>query len=346
MKEVFSIDFYNKAEFHTLSEEWHSLEVGKEMTVFQSFLWNEMIAKHCIPEDTFFYESRYVVIRRDGKAVLIAPLFIIKHNYLWVNKKGIYFIDDRGWSDYLNCIYCQFIPDAFTYMLYQVSQKYKIFNFEFCQLKDSTSCYHYIVNNCLIEKDDEYSCVSLQLPNTIEEYTRMLSKNSRQNIRTAKNRIEKDGLSLLYAFDDVDVDKMKCLDIRQSKMSLQYSKVSKLKKYKYRLMDKLRIQSGTCFPLIDYAKSKVMSIYIENEISAFFNYLIDKNTYSIVVIAAGTNMKYARYSPGILLMYNYIHQLICQDKKCRIIDFTRGVEKYKFTLGGSTKNNHNIKFHS
>ena len=87
MKDNFSIEYVAKAEFHSLTEEWHSLECGKEMTFFQSFGWNEMIAMHCIPEDTFFYESRYVVVRAEGKAILIAPLFIIKHDYMLINKK-------------------------------------------------------------------------------------------------------------------------------------------------------------------------------------------------------------------------------------------------------------------
>lgn len=344
MKDNFSIEYVAKAEFHSLTEEWNSLECGKEMTFFQSFGWNEMIAMHCIPEDTFFYESRYVVVRAEGKAILIAPLFIIKHDYMLINKKGIYFIDDRGWTDYLNCIYNKFIPEAFIYMLSHVSNKYNINLFNFCQLKESTTSYQFIVNNYQVKDDDKYSCVSLSIPSESEEYIKLLSKNARQNIRTANNRIAKDGLSLSCVFDDLYVDKIKCIEIRQAKLSLQYSKVSKLRKYKYRIMDKLRINYGKCIPILDFEMSKVMTAYINHEIGAFFNYVIDKNTNSVVIISAGTNMKYARYSPGILLMFNYINQIISKHERYCVIDFTRGVEKYKFTLGGSTTSNHNILF--
>jgi len=50
-------------------------------------------------------------------------------------------------------------------------------------------------------------------------------------------------------------------------------------------------------------------------------------------MAVGTNEQYERYSPGILLMYNFIDYII-KNKMYTVLDFTRGNEKYKYSLGG------------
>ena len=79
------------------------------------------------------------------------------------------------------------------------------------------------------------------------------------------------------------------------------------------------------------------------KLRAFFYYGFDIEKTRIRVMAAGTDLEYARYSPGMLLMYNFIINSI-QEGKIREIDFTRGDEKYKFSLGGEQRLNHTIKF--
>ena len=76
---------------------------------------------------------------------------------------------------------------------------------------------------------------------------------------------------------------------------------------------------------------------------AFFNYGYDPDGTCIRVMAAGTNLDFAYYSPGMLLMYNFILKVI-QEGKIKEIDFTRGDEKYKFSLGGQQRLIHTIKF--
>jgi CelD/BcsL family acetyltransferase involved in cellulose biosynthesis len=57
---------------------------------------------------------------------------------------------------------------------------------------------------------------------------------------------------------------------------------------------------------------------------------------------AGTDLDFARYSPGMLLMHQFILKAI-QEGKLQIVDFTRGDEKYKFALGGQLLFNHRVK---
>ena len=81
----------------------------------------------------------------------------------------------------------------------------------------------------------------------------------------------------------------------------------------------------------------------EGKLRAFFNYGFDTEGKCIRVMAAGTDLDFARYSPGMLLMYNYILNSI-QEGTMQEVDFTRGDEKYKFSLGGQQRIIHTIKF--
>jgi hypothetical protein len=337
------IEYCKKDCFSSLEHVWRQLERGNDMTIFQSYDWNKMIVDHCLPPDTYYYETVFVTVRNHEMPLLIAPLWIIKHSFRFINKKGVYLVGKDGWSDYLNCIYDIFDPSAFYLLFKDVSRKYHVDIFVFDQVRETTQLYNYIRNKCVMVNDQENVCVRLDLPHKSDDYMNILSKNTKQNLRTAKNRLLKDKKELICIFDDQKVDKKRCWEIRQNKLQLKYSKVSPLRKFKYRMMSKFRFSFPSCIPLFDNGNTKIMAGYIDGELSAFFNYLIDVSKKEVVVIAAGTNLKYARYSPGMLLMYNFINEKL-QKGDVVSVDFTRGDEMYKIALGGVLNNNRIITF--
>ena len=86
-----------------------------------------------------------------------------------------------------------------------------------------------------------------------------------------------------------------------------------------------------------------MTAYDEQgHLCAWFNYIVDISRKTILVISAGTNDDFARYSPGILLMHEFIHHAI--EEGLKVVDFTRGDERYKFVLGGKPHDNFDVEF--
>lgn len=77
------------------------------------------------------------------------------------------------------------------------------------------------------------------------------------------------------------------------------------------------------------------------EIAAFFNYGVDEAHRTIVVVTAGVNRKYARYSPGLVCAKDFICHCI-NSGKISYFDFTRGVEPYKYWLGAKDRKVTNI----
>lgn len=327
-----------------IEKEWKALQTGKEMTLFQTYEWFQMLQEHYIPEDTKLFESIYAVVESDGEPCMIAPLWIIKKTFRILNQKGVYLLGRGSFSDYLNFVYQTFDAGAFDFLIKDLSKKYRVKYCTFEDFRESTSVYRHILDNYQITRNSEYSCVSLQLPSTSEEYHKMLSKNSRQNLRTANNRLKKDGKNLIFNFDDQHIDRNHCLKIRESKLTVKYNNFSLYVKYKYRILNRLRYIFPRFTPIKLYSESKVMTaIDDKGNLRAFFNYGYDSKGTSIRIMAAGTDLEYARYSPGMLLMYNFILNAI-QGGKLREVDFTRGDEMYKFALGGQERQNHTIKF--
>jgi CelD/BcsL family acetyltransferase involved in cellulose biosynthesis len=71
----------------------------------------------------------------------------------------------------------------------------------------------------------------------------------------------------------------------------------------------------------------------DGKLCASFNYGISPDGRSIVLMGVSTNPEFAKYSPGILLLFNFIENTITHNTY-DFIDFTRGNESYKYALGG------------
>ena len=329
----YEIEYFDIETFSNLKTVWKDLENGQDMTSFQSYHWYEMLNECYVPKDTPNFLSIYAVVKRENEIILIAPLWIVKKTFRIVNKKGIYFLGREGWSDYLNFIYKDFDDNAMTFLLQEIVKKYKVSSFNFSELKENVQSYKFFNSNMKLKNCCKQTCVALKLPSTIEEYNKLLSKNARQNIRTAHNRLKKDDLEVRFVFDDKDVDKEKCRNMREQRFIEKFKHVSKLRLMKHKIMYRLTFHFRPYLPFMCYDGGHFLTTYIGDELCSFFYYLIDDIHKHVYVIAAGVNLEYSRYSPGIISLNTFINEII-KRQNIDVIDFTRGDEPYKYAIGG------------
>ena len=339
----YSIEYLPANQLKSIEVEWKQLESGEDMTIFQSYEWNQLLLEKYVPADTKNYVSIYAIIRKSNEICLIAPLWITKRRFNLVNKKGAFLLGVDSYSDYLNVLYRVFDPVAFDYLISNVQKKYRIKYFYFSHINEKTATYEHITKHYILYKDEKEPCVGIQIPLSIDEYLKLLSKHSRQNLRTANNRINKDGKSIIFDMDDTHIDKDDCLRIRESKLNKEYKKMSQYNVYKYRLKNRFQFIFPRFSPLKCYVRSKIMTAKIDNNLCAFFHYVYDDYHNKIVIISAGTDLTYARYSPGMLLLYNFVKDVV-EGGSYKEVDLTRGDEPYKFALGGYLSFNHELKF--
>ena len=328
----YDVHFYKPDQLPEIEAEWHLLEQGVEMTYYQTYIWHQLLNRCYLPVDTSHYVSRYAVVRNNGQAVLIAPLWICLHRFRWVNYQGVFLIGRETWSDYVNFIYDNFDGDALLSCLCAVVEEFHVDYFCFDKMKNDTSAYSYLVEQRSAVVRNTEICAMLRLPDTIDNYDKMLSKNARQNLRTARNRLERNNIELQIDIDDKHVNREQCELIRSQRLERLKPQVCWLRRKKWQLMRSLEFHFPSFSVIREFDQSHFLTIKHGSVLCAFFNYIYDEDHHQILVMTAGVNSDYAWYSPGMLGMYYFICRHI-EVHDVEIIDFTRGNEPYKYVLG-------------
>lgn len=340
-----SFKYYPISDLVSLKDGWEALERGKDMTYFQSFTWNEMLYNLNKDIHNRRFEVGFAMVEKDDNPVMIAPLWIVKKTFGKYNKKGFYIFGRGGWSDYLNFIYKDFDGTTLDFMLSNLRDKFNLHDFYFENIPDTSQIYAYLVPNCKDDKIASQICVGLSVKGIeFESYKKTLSKQSRQNIRTANNRLGRDSKTLIFNLDDKNVNLEEFTAYRAVRVAKKNDWGGKT--IKWRIIDFIsrKILRRGWYEFPAYApythdsNSKFMTAKTpDGELCAAFNYGISIDGRIVVLMGVSTNPKYAKYSPGILLLFNFIENAIVGNLY-DYIDFTRGNESYKYALGGKEHN--------
>ena len=177
--------------------------------------------------------------------------------------------------------------------------------------------------------------MAIHLPESYESYFSALSKSVRQNIRTAYNRLRKDGQEAefrLYTKAEINrIDFAALKDMYTSRNAYRKEKYG-WKTRTFKFLNHPFSREKDMFEL-DSIKSTDFSLgilKIKGETAAYF-FGFERNG-SIEINRVVINHEHRFYSPGLLLLNEYIKNGIPEG--LRIVDLTVGDEKYKFDLGG------------
>ncbi len=314
-------------EFHHFPYSCYLSEMSEEMSIFQSaemqrcFFANSLmyaVPKHMKPCTLVCFD--------DNVPVLIFPLLIrgskaelAGHANGMCELSPIYFKD----SEKKLKLYLKFLLDTSNcdeYILTRIRD-----SSQFCHiLNDGIAGYDILAkgkDNVLID----FSCGH-------DAWLQSLGKSVRQNLRTAYNRLEKDGKTfrvevsrgeqLSHSFMN------KLLDIYIKRHDERYNvKTSALKSIYLRYFD------FSTRALLENSCAVHIYIYIYGEVAGFCSGYIDRDTF--VVPRLSIDNDFSRYSPGYLLISEAIKWFETHNSSVRVIDLSEGAEKYKLDLGGT-----------
>ena len=328
-----------------LESAWKQLERGQDMTAFQSYDWylNLQAVHRAERIKNIFRELRYIAVFIKDHPILIAPLEIHKFGIGYKQygaPRGAYFIGRMGYTDYLNFIYDSFDPAALQTLIDYVSKGYSQRKFRFDRMLESTASYQYLCNNYACESTLE-QCAVLVLPARFEEYRSLLSKSTRQNIRTAINRAKKNEIVLTHELihDEDAVIKEKILELsaqrRENKNKASRAQMSFAGKIYCFFAEIYRKLFAVPLDVVRVSKNTFCFLVRDGEkIVSFFWGIRNEYLNEYYVILAGVDKEYEWYSPNISHLYLFIEEHYqIQTNRIRIIDFTRGGEGYKKTIG-------------
>lgn len=329
--------------FTLLKKDWKRIEQGADMTAFQSYSWytliNEQYKKkaYIIPG-----QAVYIAAYDDNEIKMIAPLFIIKlpsvaEKFNITN--GAHILGKWGYTDYLNFIYDDFSEDCFEKIVSVIRNTFYVSSLNLHQLLPDTSIRKYIDTKYPSALLFEGECAKINVKDNFDTYYNTLSKSTRQNLRTAKNRADKDNVDIHYelhkqiTYQDAKEfyeiyrtrQKIKKTVSDANKNGFVKSVISKYTEYKQGRFN-LLINAMTSLE-----NGFILGCYSGEEKIGMCMGIEDAAGVRIPVVCFKES--FAKYSPCMLCIFQYIKDSY-EKNFIKTFDLLKGSEQYKTRLGG------------
>lgn len=306
-----------------LADLWKQTEAVQVGDPFHSYDWECLVAKYASSKKQLFL----VIDQR-----CIFPFEIHR------KEKRIVFCGEDSSSDYLGPAFASISAEDIRQCVDYLRKKYPGFRLEMNRICPWNPCYAELEALAASPEWEKslHPCVHVDLDSSKPFYD-TLSKHTRQNYRTAVNRISKQELPVTVVYEErtltaAEADSLFRLYV--TRRDDVYSGSGQ--KLRYRIHHVIR----TVLPL--KAGRDVLSVYAQNhpvcfgkieiagEIAAFFLGIRSEGT--IAVCRVATNKDYYEYSPGLVMFVKLLDEI---KDNTRVFDLTRGTESYKFQLGGT-----------
>ncbi len=335
----------NIRDFDSLREMWFKIEKGKDMTVYQSFSWNKLLVqehfKTFLPD--FFTTIVIYMVKNNNNVCVILPLIVQRkgNKTKWFGrKKGVYILGHASYSDYLNAVYKDADVRAFEELFIRLKKDLGIYTFNFTDMIEGTGFEKFIESRGIPQQESTVS-VAVNKRDSGDEYNKSLSKHVRQNLRTALNRMNKDGIRYDCKVIWGKVDNLNLLDeLRNLHIERMSEKNNVNTDVVHKLSSAVRIY---------YQKNKELSnnvvyegmrtldnsvfvlVYLNDKIAGYLYGLQEQDTIRILQNCFRSEYKF--YSPMFRGIYDFLVECF-NNNIVRQVDFTRGNETYKYQLAG------------
>lgn len=305
-------------------------ELSNDLTVFQSATIQKEYSKnklfYSLPKRMTY---KVFEVYDENEVMLILPAYINNNRFEMAgDTNGIGNLSPIFFSDSLDnfCDYMKYLLSNLNYNEYvfnRVLEGSKLANY-------IDRLTQYRVSKQVIQN------VKIIFNNDYDLWHSSLKKSVRQNLRTAYNRLEKDGLDYHVEFYDGD-------DISKSLITNMVRIYDKRHKEHYNVKTSylkelyMRYFYFSTRSLSKNKDARHCILFINGTIAAFYSGYFDSNSKSIILPRLSIDADFSRYSPGYILLNEAIKEY-SKNKFVDCIDLSTGVEKYKTDLGGTIYN--------
>lgn len=316
--------------FHSLKSIWPKLYAANDYAYpYASYEFARILRRAYALELFWGGVPRFFVFYKDEAPIMIAPLVrhLGRHGFEYFGfgiRFGIVY-EDFIYSDSLSE---EDMEDCLRLLLSKVE------HICFRYLSESSLLYRVLKRNYSSFESHNQINVMLKLPTTYEEYIASLSKNMRQNIRTAYNRMSTDNCD--YRFEVFRGSEVPA-GVNKQFLAL-YTKSYTRKNLRHNWWRKalFSIRVKYMHPhamAINGVESSLFAVfYINGKIAAATGGYLQKKSSYLLIPRITYDRLYERYSPGIICLLETIKYLISHGVP--LFDLSIGDEAYKFSIGG------------
>lgn len=282
-----------------------------------------------------FMRQEFFLAKENDDVIAIVPL--IK------NRKDYYLFGDLCSSGYLDFIYNgttseREIAELLNCIEKSISTWGGVLHLN--KINERSMLFPYLQQNATEVAVDP--CVNISFEDIYEEYFKSLGKSIKQNVRTAYNRMNREGKT--YRFE-IYIHEPVPANVVKQEMDIYHKREEHRNKKKTPVIVKEIRQRFNPISLSTTTMENAVHacFYIDNTMAAFLSGYITNDNLAIVVPRHAINDDFKLYCAGALLITETIKY--CINETCiRNLDLSRGDEKYKYTLGGKNHYNHSFIF--
>jgi CelD/BcsL family acetyltransferase involved in cellulose biosynthesis len=275
-------------------------------------------------------ELRVLVAEENGKIMAIAPLMLSKYKFMKLGTMTKIEFIGTPQSDYNNFIWLENEEKCLDLFLeHLVDQRdwdcLELFNVHEGTLSAKLLCESDAALSRKLENRVLTLCPYLELPSSIEEYTKKLPSGIGKEARRAMRRLQEEyrvGFKTQADFCSVQEAMDSLFDLHQRRWKLKGETgdfaTPSVRKFHLDLANNFDRKGWLALSFLTANEEPVASTYS-------FDYRGKRYFYQ-----SGFDPRFARYSVGTLLHLQNVN--VCIAKEFKEYDFTRGVEPYKLRL--------------
>ena len=351
---MIEIEIYTHNDFDKLEKDWVRLQSGKDMTVFQQYIWyrglNDQYVNKCFKSTE---KAIYVVAKKDGAAKMIAPIHVKRFGLSYKgigDSAGLYIIGKWGFTDYLNFIYDEFDADCADEIFSYLKKKFHNAKLHFYFFIKGNCMESYLSSNYSDKSIGETICVQTLPHQSFEEFHKTMTKYSRQNIRKAFNREEKTDLHThieeFRQLSKQDAEEFFSIYLDRSAIKNELNikkdglRTTLLKYFNKRYNDNLKkniLKSNyIIYNMVNNPDSYMIGIFHDTKkIGFIYGIMEGANMWRNIIVCFDEEYKY--YTPGRTAYFRYFRDILYADGKGTDVttDMSRGTERHKYELGGT-----------
>jgi len=331
--------------FAKLKTDWEHLQEGLEMTVYQTYDWNWLLYQEWKKSflNKISSEVNVYVVQDNSIVVAILPIIVqrYKTKTKWFGRdKGLYLLGHGSYSDYLNLVYCDISDMIMDKIIEKICNDYPNLHLIISDVREDVFLCFYLKRKGIIPIKESVA-VSVKMLETVSQYDACISKNTRQNLRTASNRMRKENINyelsvlgeiheteLLYELRRIHINRMKIKNMKDMDLLHKISSYIRISTRIYKeinnniIYSSMQMMSNSCLVIVK----------LNSKIIGYLYGLRDRKTIRIMQNCFIDEYKF--YSPLFRGAYDFILQCY-ENKEIEEVDFTRGNEDYKYKLAGT-----------
>ena len=329
-----------EGKFEQVEKEWRDFySTSRNISPYMSYDF-QRIYKRQLWASIHTLRASYVVYKAYENKQLLAIIPMIKIG------NRLYIAGDFRATGYLDFLYSNDLTDDQLRCLIKefisFMKKYKI---HFNKINQSSRLFGVLSELCHMDNSSfkRGTCVNISFGESYDDYFSQLSKSTRQNIRTAHNRLNREGKSVSIethiglAIDRIaNTELMRLYQKRSSERSGKTNKVVQFFQERFNPLTLSLNQSDNSF---------ISTLRIDSELAAYMQGFITQSGEVAVIPRLAINSDFSVYCPGGILITDTIKWLI-DNSRVRNLDLSLGDEKYKYEYGGKEHYNFDFSFMS